>query len=73
MNERTDLVEFCCVAHQRDGAEELVTLYEGHWAFCPAHRDDAHRWRRIAPVELATLRAPGRPRFVGPDSEASVA
>lgn len=75
MNERTDLVEFYCVAHRDGGgAEGLLTLNEGRWAFCPrGDEGDDHRWRRIEPIELSALRALGKPTFVVTGSEASAA
>ena len=69
-NEATAPIEIVCDAHlTRDPVGPLVTLVEGRWAYCAAHANGGHRWRRLAPIDRGLLESlPDQVRLICDDA-----
>ena len=52
------MIEFVCIAgHERRG-DASVTLEQRAWAYCAAGAAESHKWTRIDPTAVETLRSP---------------
>jgi hypothetical protein len=62
------LIEYVCTAQHDRREEAAVTLEQGSWAYCSSGAETGHRWTRIEPTPVETLRSPsgnGRPHPLG--------
>ena len=70
------MIEFICIAgHERRG-DASVTLEQRAWAYCAAGAPDGHKWTRIDPTAVETLRSPagnGHMHFTSDESDEKVA
>jgi hypothetical protein len=61
------LIEFVCIGtHERRG-DPSITFEQRAWAYCAAGGADGHKWSRIDPTAVETLRSRpgnGRPHLV---------
>jgi hypothetical protein len=51
------LIEFVCVADHKVRTDPSITLEQRAWAYCGAGAGDAHRWARIDPTPVETVRS----------------
>jgi hypothetical protein len=66
------LIEFVCIATHGRRSDPSVTLEQRAWAFCAAGAGDGHRWTRIDPTAVETLRSRpgnGRTHLVADESD----
>jgi hypothetical protein len=54
----TAMIEFICIASHQNRSDPSVTLEERAWAYCAAGARDGHKWTRIDPTAIETLRSP---------------
>lgn len=53
------VVEFLCAASHDRRESGVVTVVDGHWAYCGQGAGEAHDWRRIEAIAMADLLAMG--------------
>lgn len=58
------LIEFVCVADHGVHADPSITLEQRAWAYCGAGGREMHKWVRIDPTAVETVRS--RPSTVRP-------
>jgi hypothetical protein len=65
------MVEFICIAAHEGRSDPSVTLEQRAWAYCAAGAGDSHKWTRIDPTAIETLRSPagnGHPHLTADES-----
>jgi len=53
------VIEFLCAAAHERRESGLVTIVDGHWAYCGQGGSEDHEWRRIEATLMADLLAMG--------------
>jgi hypothetical protein len=54
------LVDYLCAASHERRESGVVTVVDGHWAYCGQGGDEAHEWRRVDATPMAELLAMGQ-------------
>lgn len=51
------MIEFVCIAEHGRRDDPTVTLEQRAWAFCAAGASEDHKWVRIDPTRVETVRS----------------